>query len=132
MKKILLLLLFTMILDGITITDLRNFLIQFIMVKRNQKAAKKIYKEQSVKNKFFLSFIRDLLTQNKSAFNFFHKLYLLTLLIVCVEIPICGLFYIFLLEWSFPAWCIFNGFKAFVCIIVRLNVDSNRKSLYRK
>lgn len=121
-----------LILDLITISSLRKFLLDFLRVSKSKKNAKLIYTMQPLKNKIMLSFIGEHLKKYTKEFFRFHKLYrvvLYTLLPQYVIVIACN---ILLKMKSVYVLCLFAAIKLFICFFIRINVDSNRVSVYRK
>ena len=67
-----------LLLDILSLLDLRKLLYSFLLSKRNLKGARKIYKEQTVKNKILLSYIKQYAIYTKE-FIFFKRLYIVWL-----------------------------------------------------
>ena len=59
----------TMILmDSVVITDLRRLLLDFLIGARNRKSIRKIHKQQPLKERVTLSYIKSYLKQYQSVF----------------------------------------------------------------
>ena len=67
-----------LLLDILYLLDLRKLLYSFLLSKRNLKGARKIHKEQTVKNKILLSYIKQYAIYTKE-FIFFKRLYIVWL-----------------------------------------------------
>ena len=67
-----------LLLDILSLLDLRKLLYSFLLSKRNLKGARKIHKEQTVKNKILLSYIKQYAIYTKE-FIFFKRLYIVWL-----------------------------------------------------
>lgn len=121
-----------LILDLVTISDLRKFLLDFLRVDKSRNNAGHIYATQSLSNKIMLSFIKEHLKKYTKEFSRFHRIYkvvIYTLLPQYVVIIACN---IFLEMQSMYVLCFFAVVKLCICFFVRMNVDSNRVSIYRK
>lgn len=65
MKLALVGLFLLMLCDCLLVSEARKLLYGFLEVKRNHSGARKIHKSQSVKNRIFLSYVRDHVTEAK-------------------------------------------------------------------
>ena len=68
-----------LILDFVTIGDLRKFLLDFLKVNKSRKKAEQVYATQSLIDKITLSFIKVHLKKYIKVFTIFHKLYMVVL-----------------------------------------------------
>lgn len=120
------------LLDFITISELRKFLLDFLRVKKSSNNAERIYAAQSIREKMMLSFIQAHLKNYTKEFSAFHRLYktvIITLIPQYLILIVCN---ILLGLKSMYVLCFFAIVKILVCLLVRINVDSNRVSVYRK
>lgn len=120
-----------LVLDIVTIADLRKFLIDFLFVKRSKKEAYRIFQDQTTIQKITLNFIKQHLKKYIREFLFYHRIYRVVL---CTLVPqyILILLSNYLLQLkSLYVLGLFALLKLAVCVIVRMNVDSNRISIYR-
>lgn len=121
-----------LILDSVTICSLRRFLLDFLMIKRNRKSVKKAHTEQSIKNRITLNYIKPLLKQNISEFSLYHKVYIVVLATLVPQYIILIACNVILGLKSIYAIGFFAAIKLIICVVIRLNVDSNMVSIYRK
>ena len=71
----------TMILmDRVLITDLRRLLLDFLIGARNRKSIRKIHKQQPLKERVTLSYIKSYLKEYQSDFKLYHTIYLIYLI----------------------------------------------------
>lgn len=121
-----------LILDLITISSLRKFLLDFLREGKSKKNAQQIYATQPLKDKITLSFIVEYLKKYIKAFSRFHKIYKVVLYTLLPQYSIVIVCNIILKMKSMYVLCFFAIIKLFICFLVRINVDSNRVSIYRK
>lgn len=121
-----------LLLDAITISDLRAFLLDFLRVKRSKSEANRIYKTQSFRDKIMLSFIKENLENYVKEFTRFHWIYKMVLYTLVPQYIILIVCNILLEIKSMYVLIFFALLKLIVCFIVRIHVDSNRVSIYRK
>lgn len=121
-----------LILDFVTIADLRKFLLDFLYVKKSKKNISQIYYAQSTGQRITLSFIKQYLKKYVREFSFFHRLYLTVLYTLVPQYIVIILSNYFLGLKSIYILCCFAFLKLVVCVLVRINVDSNRVSIYRE
>lgn len=121
-----------LILDLVTIGDLRKFLLDFLRVKRSRKNADSIYTAQSMRDKITLSFIKENLKKYVKEFTAFHRMYLMVLFTLVPQYAVLIVCNILMGMKSMYVLCFFAIVKLFVCFLVRINVDSNRVSIYRE
>ena len=119
------------ILDFIAISDLRKFLLDFLRVKRSKNNANRVYKSQSLCDKIMLSFIKEHLKKYIKEFTAFHRLYVVVIFTLFPQYVILIVCNVLMGMKSMYVLCIFAIIKLIVCFIVRINVDSNRVSIYR-
>ena len=120
------------LLDCVTISDLRKFLLDFLMVKKSRKNAESVYSAQSLREKITLSFIKTNLDKYITDFAIYHKIYiavLYTLIPQYITIIVCN---VLLGMNSIYVIAIFAVVKLIINFIVWINTDSNRVSRYRK
>ena len=121
-----------LILDLVTIGDLRKFLLDFLRVKRSRKSADSIYAVQSMRDKITLSFIKENLKKYVKEFTAFHRMYLMVLFTLVPQYAVLIVCNILMGMKSMYVLCFFAVVKLFTCFLVRINVDSNRVSIYRE
>lgn len=121
-----------LILDFITISSLRKFLLDFLRVKKSRKNANQVYATQSLRDKIMLSFIKAHLEKYRKEFTAFHRIYIVTIYTVFPQYIILIAFNVLLGMKSMYVLCFFAAVKLVICFLVRINVDSNRVSIYRK
>lgn len=121
-----------LILDLITISSLRKFLLDFLRVGKSKKNAQQIYATQPLKEKITLSFIGEYLKKYIYTFSRFRKIYKAVLFTLLPQYSIVIVCNIILKMKSMYVLCFFAIIKLFICFLVRINVDSNRVSIYRK
>ena len=121
-----------LILDLVTISDLREFLLDFLRVKKSRKNANRVYKMQTLREKITLAFIKEHLKEYIAEFTAYHKVYmavLFTLIPQYIIIIVCNI----LLEMkSIFVIAFFAVAKLIISFVVRINTDSNRISIFRK
>jgi ABC-type bacteriocin/lantibiotic exporter with double-glycine peptidase domain len=66
-------------LQLISLVTLRHFLNEFLIGARNRKRAQEIYRQQSLRNRVTLSFIKSFLDESISVFNVYHTVYMIAL-----------------------------------------------------
>ena len=120
------------VLDLVTIGDLRKFLLDFLKVKKSRKKADDVYSIQPLREKITLSFIKAHLKKYVKEFTLYHRIYMAVLFTLVPQYAIIvtgnilmGIKSIFLLVF-------FAVLKLLICLLVRINVDSNRVSIYRE
>lgn len=121
-----------LILDFITISDLRKFLLDFLRVNRSIKNAKQIYHSQSLKERILLSFIRAHLKKCIKEYTFYHRMYTAVLCTLIPQYTVLIICNTLIGIKSMYVLCFFAALKLVICIIIRMNVDSNRISVYRQ
>lgn len=121
-----------LVLDLVTIADLRKFLTDFLAVKRNVKRAKEIHEAQPLKDRITLNYISSHIKKYVKKFTAYHRLYLAvlyTLIPQYIILIICNLI------WEMKSIYVLGGFaaiKLIICIMIRLNVNANGISIYRQ
>lgn len=121
-----------LVLDFVAISELRKFLLDFLVVKKSRKQSNLLYSNQSLCGKITLSFIKSHLKKYTKVFSRFHRLYLSMIytlfpqyaVIICCN-ALMGLKSIYILG-------VFAIIKLVICFLIRINVDSNRVSIYRE
>ena len=121
-----------LILDFVTISDLRKFLLDFLRVNKSRNNANKIYTTQSLRNKIMLSFIKAHLKIYIKEYTTFHRMYMVVIYTLIPQYVILIVNNIILGMKSMYVLCFFAVVKLIICFVVRINVDSNRVSIYRK
>lgn len=121
-----------LILDFVTIGDLRKFLLDFLKVNKSRKKAEQVYATQSLIDKITLSFIKVHLKKYIKVFTIFHKLYMVVLYTLIPQYAILIVCNFLLGIKSIYLLCFFAVVKLIICFFVWINVDSNRVSVYRK
>ena len=121
-----------LILDFVTINDLRKFLLDFLRVKKSRNNADQVYATQSLHDKITLSFIKAHLKIYIKEYTTFHRMYMAVLYTFIPQYVILIVSNILLGMKSMYVLCFFAGVKLIICFLVRINVDSNRVSIYRK
>lgn len=121
-----------LILDFVTIGELRKFLLDFLRVKKSRKNADLVYKTQSPSDKIMLSFIKDHLEKYIKEFTSFHRLYMVVIYTLIPQYVILIVCNILLGMKSLYVLCFFAVVKLFIGFLVWINIDSNRVSIYRK
>ena len=121
-----------LILDFVTINDLRKFLLDFLRVKKSRNNADQVYATQSLHDKITLSFIKAQLKIYIKEYTTFHRMYMAVLYTLIPQYVILIVSNILLGMKSMYVLCFFAGVKLIICFLVRINVDSNRVSIYRK
>lgn len=121
-----------LVLDLVTIADLRKFLTDFLAVKRNVKRAKEIHEAQPLKDRITLNYISSYIKKYVKEFTAYHRLYLAvlyTLIPQYIILIVCNI------VWKMKSMYVLGGFaavKLMICIWIRLNVDANGISIYRQ
>lgn len=120
-----------LILDLVTISDLRKFLLDFLKVKKSRKNADQLYKVQSLRDRIVLSFIKEHLKKYTKEFTAFHRLYIYVIYTFFPQYIIIIVCNVMMGMKSVCIICLFAVVKLVICFLVRINVDSNRVSIYR-
>ena len=121
-----------LILDSVTISDLRKFLLDFLRVKKSRRNANAVYAMQSLQDKITLSFIKAYLKKYIKEFTIFHRMYMAVMYTLIPQYFILIMSNVLLGMKSMYVLCFFAVVKIIICFLVRINVDSNRVSIYRK
>ena len=121
-----------LILDFVTINDLRKFLLDFLKVKKSRNNADQVYAAQSLRDKITLSFINAHLKKYIKEYTTFHRMYMAVLYTLIPQYVILVASNVLLGMKSMYVLCFFAVVKLIICFLVRINVDSNRVSIYRK
>ena len=128
----LILYLILILLDINAIVDMRGLLFDFLIVGKNRKGAVKIHKQQVLSDRITLSYIKPRVKYYKPQFKFNHFIYLFVLYSIIPQYTISIACNIILSETSMYVIIGFAALKLLICIIARLQVDSNRVSIYRQ
>lgn len=121
-----------MLLDCVTISDLRKFLLDFLKVKKSRKNAERVYSSQSIREKIMLSFIKMNLEKYITEFTVFHKIYITVLYTLIPQYIIIIACNVFLGMKSIYVLAFFASAKLIINFILWINTDSNRVSRYRR
>lgn len=121
-----------LILDSVTISDLRKFLLDFLRVKKSRRNANAVYAMQSLQDKITLSFIKAHLKKYIKEFTIFHRMYMVVMYTLIPQYFILIMSNVLLGMKSMYVLCFFAVVKLIICFLVRINVDSNRVSIYRR
>jgi len=121
-----------LILDFVTIYDLRKFLLDFLRGKKSRNNANQVYATQSLRDKIMLSFIKAHLKKYIKEFTAFHRMYKVVVYTLIPQYAILIVSNVLLGMKSMYVLCFFAVVKLIICFLVRINVDSNRVSIYRK
>ena len=92
------------LLDSSVIRDLRSFLWDFLMIRRNRGGMKKNLMKQSRKDRITLSYIEPLLKKNQKPYRIWHSLYL---------------------------WVIYSLIPQYVLLLVALIAKNMRRNIHR-
>lgn len=121
-----------LILDFVTINDLRKFLLDFLRVKKSRNNVNQVYATQSLRDKITLSFIKAHLKKYIKEYTTIHRIYMAVLYTLIPQYVILAVSNVLLGKKSIYVVCFFAVVKLIICFLVRINVDSNRVSIYRK
>ena len=121
-----------MVFDIAVISWLRSFLIDFLRAKRNKKSTRKIHTSQPMMSRITLNYIKPLLVKYTSEFASWHRLYLGVLYTLIPQYAILILCNLLFETSSLYVLGLFGFIKLVVIIIIRLNCNSNRESIYVK
>ena len=94
--------------------------------------ADQVYVTQSLRDKITLSFIKAHLKKYIKEYTTFHRMYMAVLYTLIPQYVILIVSNVLLGMKSMYVLCFFAGVKLIICFLVRINVDSNRVSIYRK
>lgn len=130
LRVIILLDLGLLILDCVTVSELRHFILDFLPVKK--KKSEKAYINQSLWDKIKLSYIQVHLRKHVKEFGIWHRIYLMVLYTLLPQYIILIGCNILLGEKSLNVLCLFALIKLCVSIGIYMHTDSNRVSVYRK
>ena len=112
-----------LIFNGINIMFMRDVIREILVGNRNRKSERKIYKEQSIKQKFLLQYIGPELKKYKKDYTKWLKRYYANLTIVIPEILILALVFALEKEKLFIGLCIcFVVCKAVFLAFLRITV----------
>ena len=121
-----------LVLDLVTISELRRFLLDFLRVKKSRKSTNRIYNTHPMKERITLSFIKDHLKKYLSEFTRYHKLYLAVIYTIIPQYIILSICNVLMGMKSIYVLGVFACFKLSISFIVRIHTDANRVSVYRK
>ena len=121
-----------LVLDSVTICELRKFLLDFLRVKKSRKNANKLYASQSLLDRITLSFIKVELKKYIAEFTIFHKIYMVVLYTLFPQYVILIGSNLLIGMKSMYVLCLFAAAKLIIGFLVWINIDSNRVSIYRK
>ena len=121
-----------LILDCVTISELRKFLLDFLRVKKSRKKTDQLYISQSLCEKVTLSFIKMHLKKYTMEFTTFHRIYMVVIYTLIPQYIILIVSNVLIGIKSMYVLCFFAAVKLAIGFLVRINVDSNRVSIYRK
>lgn len=130
-KAVVLYVVLLVLLDTIAIRSLRRFLYDFLIGAGNRKAARKIYRQRSLKDRVFLGFIKSFLKSHRSVFDVYHWIYLMELVSLVPQYAI--LLAVYVLYGVQNNILIFSliAVKGLLCLVIRFQVDSLMRSRYR-
>jgi len=121
-----------LILDFVAINSLRKFLLDFLRVKKSRNYANQLYATQSLRDKIMLSFIKAHLKKYIKEFATFHRMYMVVIYTLIPQYLVLIASNFLLGMKSMYVLYFFAVVKLVICFLVRINVDSNRVSIYRK
>jgi len=120
------------LLDSIVIMDLRSFLWDFLMIRRNRGGMKKNLMKQSRKDRITLSYIEPLLKKNQKPYRIWHSLYLWVIYSLIPQYVLLLVALIALEKWFIPICAVFYIIKVSLSFVIRGNMDAQRVSKYSK
>lgn len=120
------------IVDLITISALRRFLLDFLIDSCNRKTAKKVHREQSLSQRITLAYIHSFLKRNMLAFQRFHRLYVALIYTIPLQYVMVAACNVFFHSKSLYVVALFAFFKLIIALFVRTQTDSNLISRYRR
>lgn len=121
-----------LILDSVTISELRKFLLDFLRVKRSRKNADQLYALQSLRDRITLSFIKTHLKKYIAEFTTFHRIYMVVLYTLIPQYIILIVSNVLMGMKSMYVLCFFAVVKLIIGFLIWINIDSNRVSIYRR
>lgn len=121
-----------LILDSVTVSELRKFLLDFLRVKKSRKNADQLYASQPLRERITLSFIKTHLKKYITEFTTFHRIYMVVLYTLIPQYVILIGSNVLMGMKSMYVLCFFAAIKLIIGFLVWINVDSNRVSIYRK
>ncbi len=125
-KNVITLVILLIASDDIAIDLLRGILLDFLIGVRNRKIAKEIYRQQSIRDKILLSFIKQYLKEYISAFEFYHIVYMAELISLVPQYVVIIVFD------SVKVIIALVIIKSILFILLRFQLDSFLKSKYCK
>ena len=120
------------IIDSITISALRRFLIDFLIDSCNRKSAKRVHREQSFSQRVTLAYIRSFLKRNMLAFQRFHRLYMALLYTIPLQYVMVAACNVLFYNKSIYVVALFALVKLIIALFIRTQTDSNLISRYRR
>lgn len=121
-----------LILDLVTISDLRKFLLDFLRAKKSRKNADQVYTTQSVSDRITLSFIKAHLKKYIKEFTTYHRMYIVVLYTLIPQYIILIVCNVLMGIKSMYILGFFASIKLIINFILWINTDSNRMSIYGK
>lgn len=121
-----------LILDCVTISELRKFLLDFLRVKKSRKNANQLYASQSFRERITLSFIKTHLKKYIAEFTTFHRIYMAVLYTLIPQYMILIGSNVLMGKKSMYVLCFFAAIKLIIGFWVWIHIDANRVSIYRK
>ena len=118
--------------DAALISFLRKFLIDFLRVDNSKNVARRAYRSQPVRNRITLSFIKSYLKTNIAVCIRYQRLYITILYTLVPQYVIIVASNFILGMNSLYVVGFFEVVKLPLLLLVRMNLDSNKVSLYRK
>ena len=118
------------LLDGITLVDLRDILMDFLIGARNRKSARRIHREQKWVARVGMGYIKLYLKRWHRDFAFFRGLYLADLFTLVPQYA-ATLFVLLRAGENFNMLMyVLIAVKFLLCLILRLQQDSLRRTKY--
>lgn len=130
-KAVVLYVVLLVLLDTIAIRSLRRFLYDFLIGAGNRKAARKIYRQRSLKDRVFLGFIKSFLKSHRSVFDGYHWIYLVELVSLVPQYAILLAVYVLYGVQNNILFFSLIAVKGLLCLVIRFQVDSLMRSRYR-
>lgn len=121
-----------LLMDVILVSDLRRLLLDFLVGQRNRKTMIRIHKNQHLKDRITLSYIKPLLKRYISNFQFYHIIYMIVIISFFPQNIIIIIIHIILKNKVRYVLYLLLCVKAFALILIRLQYDSSRISKYAK
>lgn len=118
--------------DFLVIWFARDLLFEFLIGRRNQKSAKMIHSQQSLRNKITMGYIRPLLKRNISEFKGFYRIYIGEITTLFPQYAALLMAQIFIGEHIRFALYVMCVLKGLLFLIIRRQFNASRVSEYRK